>query len=336
MGWSIFKEGGGDAAARSWAQQFLSKLSVPVTPGNIDFILKWEQRAAGSGKYNPLGVGSVTGHPELTTGSTKRLKLGAVKDYVQGYADQLATMFGIKSAGGYREHDDFSDHPSGHAVDFMITDIGKGGKANVNPDGKSVGDRLSSYAVANYKALGIKYVIWNHNVWTAAKGWHPYTQAGQGPHDDHVHITWNDSPGTSPPLNAADYTSWESGLQGAVFALQQTQFAGVLAALQNNDPDAADKALGSAGTSVSTVANTTNVADVPDAQCAWKLKTSFGTTCVVSKTQMRHILGGGLIVSSVIVGLAGVVILMVYGMSDQAVSAIPGARSITRAVGKAL
>jgi hypothetical protein len=127
------------------------------------------------------------------------ISLGPVKDYVQGYATALASMFGIKTAGGWRASDPFPDHPSGHAVDFMITDIGTGGRADKNTQGKAAGDALANYAVANADALGVKYVIWNHNVWTRAKGWHPYAQAGQGPHDDHVHITWNDAPGSVAP-----------------------------------------------------------------------------------------------------------------------------------------
>lgn len=64
-----------------------------------------------------------------------------------------------------------SDHPRGFALDFMVD--------------TPTGNQLSAYADANAAALGIKYVMW------------------QVPdHYDHVHISFNDSPGTGLPCSA--------------------------------------------------------------------------------------------------------------------------------------
>ena len=71
MAWSIFTDGGGDNVAVAWAQQFLTKIGAPVTPGNTEFVYQWEKSEGGGGKYNPLNTGGVYGHPELTTTGTQ-------------------------------------------------------------------------------------------------------------------------------------------------------------------------------------------------------------------------------------------------------------------------
>lgn len=112
--------------------------------------------------------------------------LGPVKPHVATAANMLAGRFGIKTMYGWRPVDQFPDHPSGLAVDFMISNLS---------NGKSVGDALSAYVVQNYKALGVKYVIWYRQVWNPTQGWHKYTSTSN-PHTDHVHVTWNATPGT--------------------------------------------------------------------------------------------------------------------------------------------
>jgi hypothetical protein len=118
--------------------------------------------------------------------------LGPVKPWVQNAAYIIGPKFGIKTIGGWRATDPFPDHPSGHALDFMIPNL-------------QVGQQLADYAVANATALNIKYIIFNHRVWNPKQGWHPYTST-DNPHTDHVHITFNDAPGTAnggPAVNSA-------------------------------------------------------------------------------------------------------------------------------------
>lgn len=105
--------------------------------------------------------------------------VGPVKPWVQAAADFLGSMFNVKTIGGWRKTDPFPDHPSGHALDFMV-DI-------------PTGNALAEYAIANYQTLGIKYIIHDHRVWNPKQGWHPYTST-TNPHTDHVHITFNDTP----------------------------------------------------------------------------------------------------------------------------------------------
>lgn len=117
---------------------------------------------------------------------TQKYSLGPVKPWVESAAYKLGGMFGVKSILGWRASDPFPDHPSGHAIDLMISS-------------KTQGQAIADYAVANAGALGVKYVIWNRQVWEASgkpvTGWHPYTSTSN-PHTDHVHITFNDTPGS--------------------------------------------------------------------------------------------------------------------------------------------
>lgn len=122
--------------------------------------------------------------------------LGPVKPHVASAANMLAGKFGIKTMYGWRPVDQFPDHPSGLAVDFMVSNLS---------GGKAVGDALAAYVVQNAKALGVKYVIWYRQVWNANDGWHPYTSTSN-PHTDHVHVTWYATPG-SGDLSNVDTTN---------------------------------------------------------------------------------------------------------------------------------
>lgn len=121
----------------------------------------------------------------LSSGITSRYNLGPVKPWVEAAAYFLGPRHGIKTIGGWRASDPFPDHPSGHALDFMV-------------DSKQQGDALASDVIANASALGVKYLIWNHQTWNPQQGWHPYTSTSN-PHTDHVHVTFNDQPGTGVP-----------------------------------------------------------------------------------------------------------------------------------------
>lgn len=121
----------------------------------------------------------------LEPGVTQKYNLGPVKPWVQSAAYFLGPRHNIKTIGGWRKTDPFPDHPSGHALDFMIPDL-------------ATGESLAQDAINNAGPLGIKYIIFNHRVWNPQQGWHPYTSTSN-PHTDHVHITFNDTPGTGAP-----------------------------------------------------------------------------------------------------------------------------------------
>jgi hypothetical protein len=92
MPWSIFREGGGQGAARTWAQDLLHAVGAPDTPQTEQFIYDWEVSEGGGGKYNPLNQGPVPGHPELTTTGSQ---------YGGGAADYANWQAGIQGSVDY-------------------------------------------------------------------------------------------------------------------------------------------------------------------------------------------------------------------------------------------
>jgi len=127
----------------------------------------------------------------VSTHVTQKYSLGPVKPWVENAAYLLGNKFGITTIYGWRQSDPFPDHPSGHALDYMISS-------------SSQGEALKDYAVANHNNLGIKYIIWNRRYYSDSNGWQgaPYT-ATSNPHTDHVHITFLDGP--APWTNTAGF-----------------------------------------------------------------------------------------------------------------------------------
>jgi len=83
-----------------------------------------------------------------------------------------------------------SDHPKGRACDAAIS------SGFPNADQAARGEAIATWTIDNAAALGVHYVIWSGQIWTAKKGWRPYDGAGiydvgdaSGGHYDHVHIS---------------------------------------------------------------------------------------------------------------------------------------------------
>lgn len=99
--------------------------------------------------------------------------------------------FGSHSYGGVGDRPDNprSDHPSGRAVDVMIDDWA--GQGNTH------GWQVADWVVAHAAGLGVKDVIWDKQIWSAAapeQGWRPYAHpSGRSSptldHLDHVHVS---------------------------------------------------------------------------------------------------------------------------------------------------
>ncbi|GEL18424.1 hypothetical protein [Pseudonocardia asaccharolytica] len=112
--------------------------------------------------------------------------LGAVKPWVRDAAEFLGCRFGQPQVGGVAGRGGPSDHPAGLAVDFMVD--------------RATGDGLAECALRNMDALGIKYVIWRQRINTGS-GWKPMEDRGGATanHMDHVHVSFEGSPGSGPP-----------------------------------------------------------------------------------------------------------------------------------------
>ena len=83
----------------------------------------------------------------------------------------------------------WGEHPLGRACDFAADPTGFGGIAT--GASRDYGNRLAGYFIANADRLGVLYVIWYHQVWTPAIGWHYYKGDGtpSGDHMNHVHLS---------------------------------------------------------------------------------------------------------------------------------------------------
>lgn len=65
-----------------------------------------------------------------------------------------------------------SDHNVGNAVDVTHDPAGP------------TGDELAELAIGDPR---VSYVIWSRRIWSAGRGWRPYT--GPDPHTSHVHVS---------------------------------------------------------------------------------------------------------------------------------------------------
>lgn len=249
MAWSIFREGGGDEVAVGWAQQLLTKLGAPVTPGNVQFIYQWEKAEGGGGKYNPLNQGPVAGHPELTTTGSQ---------YGGGAADFASWEAGLQGAYDYLHY--------GHYAGVL------NGLMNNNPAAARAALIASPWAASHY---------------------------GNGSHWPNVTV-----PGGTPILPPIGGGAAE-------------------ATIQSGDANA-------------------SLTAVNDATCAWKLNIPVAPdVCVFEKKQLRVLLGVLFIGGAGIVALAGAVLLTAYALTNSsagkqaqqiAVNFIPGGKAATKAL----
>lgn len=118
--------------------------------------------------------------------------LGDVAPHVESAAIEISQHFGVTDIGGRASsgHINGSDHYTGHAIDVMVG------------DDKAKGDAILAYALANWKRLGIKYVIWYRVFHPTPTASEPYI--GTSPHTDHVHISFTNKPGEGgAPIGAA-------------------------------------------------------------------------------------------------------------------------------------
>lgn len=112
--------------------------------------------------------------------------------------DEVARVFD-RSAGVacWDEHawNPSSDHPRGRACDFTVGRIG----ARPTAAQRVEGWQLANWLRREAGPLGVRYVIFDGKIWSAARdgqGWRPYTGGGvydpqdvTGGHFDHVHVS---------------------------------------------------------------------------------------------------------------------------------------------------
>lgn len=114
-------------------------------------------------------AGSVTDVVEDLLGGEECSTSGfnGVASHVAQAGHHLQERFGVDDVGGVasRPGNSASDHPRGYALDFMVDE--------------ETGDALAAYAEEHSEELGIKYIMWQ-----------------VANHYDHVHISFDDEPGS--------------------------------------------------------------------------------------------------------------------------------------------
>lgn len=80
--------------------------------------------------------------------------------------------------------DSLPDHPSGHAVDFMIP-------SPFSSSGLSLGNAVVAFVQAHASQWNVKYVIYRQRIWFPGSGWRSMSDRGSptANHMDHVHVT---------------------------------------------------------------------------------------------------------------------------------------------------
>lgn len=105
--------------------------------------------------------------------SATRSKADELWDVAAAKGYRMTRLWGMGSSG--------SEHPTGRALDLMIT-----GSAG----GRAAGDFLADYLWKNRKRLGVKWIIWYGRIRSTSPGkpssWTEYN--GYNPHTDHVHV----------------------------------------------------------------------------------------------------------------------------------------------------
>lgn len=105
---------------------------------------------------------------------------GLTPDAVRVHRALCARFPGVTSYGGVRA-DSMPEHPSGRALDAMVSSSG-------------LGQQIASWVRANASQLGVSEVIFAQRIWTVQRGgegWRSMSDRGSSSanHQDHVHIT---------------------------------------------------------------------------------------------------------------------------------------------------
>jgi murein DD-endopeptidase MepM/ murein hydrolase activator NlpD len=92
---------------------------------------------------------------------------------------------------GWRRFDPYPDHPSGRAVDIMISSAFPNYRS---PQAVAYGDQIAAWVKAHQKELGVQYIMWRQHIWNierANEGWRLFADRGNptANHLDHVHVT---------------------------------------------------------------------------------------------------------------------------------------------------
>jgi|tagenome__1003787_1003787.scaffolds.fasta_scaffold20985672_3 hypothetical protein len=158
-----------------WAQVLLGDRHRLVRWVNADYLAQHKPRPPHdtSGGVAPSGGLSTAPCPDGSSTES-----GLTSSAVLMFRAVCNAFPQLTTYGGYSPH---GEHADGHAVDFMISDLGTG---------QAVADWVRAHAAA----LHVYDVIWQQHIWTperASEGWRYMSDRGSptANHMDHVHVS---------------------------------------------------------------------------------------------------------------------------------------------------
>jgi phage-related protein len=176
---------GGHAAVRRMRAQVLAGAGNGVGAGTL-------ANAMQAARVNPDSLATSTQqqydrlrlmdrYPGLD--DIQKLAYGGVKAHVAWSGDEIQRIFGAMTVGGVGARANASDHPTGHALDFMVTG--------------SKGDQIADHLYNNASQHSLKYEIWKQRIRYPAGGWSGMADRGSvtANHFDHVHASYMAIPG---------------------------------------------------------------------------------------------------------------------------------------------
>ena len=137
-------------------------------------------------KPKPKLAAAAAGKPASAGSSTRAcpggssVESGLTPDAIRVHRAICARFPGVTSFGGVRA-DSLPDHPSGRALDAMVSS-------------SALGQQIANWARANARQLGVREVIFAQRIWTVqrgSEGWRSMSDRGSpsANHYDHVHVT---------------------------------------------------------------------------------------------------------------------------------------------------
>jgi hypothetical protein len=209
-------------------------LLAAVSPGEAVMVPEWTRAVGGESAVRRMNADAISGkmyyegNPQgratLSLGGViPHFAYGGVAPIVASAGDEITRVFGRMPGGigGVGARANASDHPRGYALDFMVL-------AN-----RALGDKVSSYLMANAGRMAVKYLIWLQRI-NSGSGWRAMADRGSptANHMDHVHASFNGSGGGGPFAGGGDIgaapppVSWWSIVADKVTGLFKGLFSG--------------------------------------------------------------------------------------------------------------
>ena len=171
------------------ATAFLKLKDMPVIGDLMSLLGLDDIRLPGSDNNNSNTAGTSGGSSPAAGASTRTgSNQGLTPNSLNAKGSIESAFPGVTSIGGWRPPDvtpngTFTEHSSGQAIDVMVPNWN-------TPQGKSYGEQIKQYALANAASLGVDYVLWQQTQWNADGSSSGMSDRGSPTqnHMDHVHI----------------------------------------------------------------------------------------------------------------------------------------------------